>query len=166
MSLWVVFPREVPEFPAEVGLGVGDGPAPTSQPEVARTRRRRRSSSSRCRAGRRSSPCSSHSTLRPGRTWGVLPQLYCNGSMVVPLSPLGAGSWTVWVMLAPAPMLQRPQVRRRRTSRGRERTRRRLPSRTFVATENYSCDFGPFHIWTSTCAGFPAPCVRHWGTDG
>ena len=31
----MVFPREVPEFPADVALGVGDGPAPTSQPDVA-----------------------------------------------------------------------------------------------------------------------------------
>ena len=35
MSPWVVFPRDVPEFPAEVALGVGEAPAPTSQPDVA-----------------------------------------------------------------------------------------------------------------------------------
>jgi hypothetical protein len=35
VSPWVVFPREVPESPAEVALGVGEGLAPTSQPDVA-----------------------------------------------------------------------------------------------------------------------------------
>ena len=61
-----------------------------------------------------------------------LPQLYWSGSIVVPLSPLGAGSWTSWaavVVEAPAPAVcrERPKTTatREATSMTTVRPRRR-----------------------------------------